>query len=464
MSNYTRGILIAAFLLILTGASTAAFYQISFRGLTLDKTAVDAGNDIGVTANVANLGEEPRTDIQIKASLVRDSDRSVVFEDVIREDVDMAGRELVLIEQDLTVPENIPSGNYSLTVMAVDSSGISKAYVSKDITVNNDRDISSISFGNQGVFLLAERVVTGDNYVRTYSLPSYGTQGENVLPGSNFTIRFDLENTGTETVSPTAEFDITPTYSNAEPVKEFEKDLGSINPQETREFSFDEEMENPGTYVINADISGSDGSDLGSSQVRLVIAGAGGSITDLANSQDTYSSGQTVSADATIVGPADGSTTVNNADLTMRVIKDNNIVLEENTNIDTLPLSPQDYTLEARTDQDLDRYVLNVTLSKGDKIFDTYTSEYQSLTAERSLTAEGQVRDRKACFDDGECTEKEFEIGSCYDCRNVSPAKFVDNRSSEGPGDTQQGPSNLPIYAGIALLVIVTAVYWRWNR
>jgi len=464
MYKYTRGILIIAFLLILTGASTAAFYQISFRGLTLDKSTVDAGNDVGITANVANLGDDPRTDIQIKASLVRDSDRSVVFEEVIREDIDMAGRELGLVEEDITVPENMPSANYSLTLMAVDSSGISKAYSSQDITVKNDREISSISFGNQGVFLLAERVVTGDNYVRTYSLPSYGTQGENVLPGSNFTIRFNLENTGTETVSPIANFEVTPTYSDAEPVREFEEDLGSISPQETREFSFDNQMEKPGTYVVNVDIKGSDGSDLGSSQVRLVIAGAGGSITDLANSQDTYSAGQTVSADATIVGPADGSTTVNNADLTMRVIKDNETVLEDSKNIDRLPLSPEDYSLEARTNQDLDRYFLNVTLSKEGTIFDTYTSEYQTLTAERSLTSEGQVRDRNMCYDDGECTEREFEIGTCYDCRNVSPAKFVDNRSSEGPANTQQGPSNLPIYVGIVLLVIFIAVYWRWNR
>ncbi|MFB6114733.1 MAG: hypothetical protein ABEK04_00435 [Candidatus Nanohalobium sp.] len=467
MNLYRKLFTVLLLSLMVTGLTSAAFYQISFRGLQLDKTNVDAGESIGFATNIVNLGEDPRTDIKVEALLVRESDKSVVYEEVVRSDVDLAAREAILVNKSVTVPDNVPEANYTFMLRAVDASGIVKSFVSQDISVDNDRSITSVGFGNKGVYLLAKRIITGDGYTKTYSLPSYGTQGENVLPGSNFTLKFNLENKGTETVSPEAKFRIVPTYSSeSDAVKTFTRDLESISPQETNEYSFESELKTPGTYEVKVEIVDSEGNFLSSSQVRLVIAGAGGSITDVANSQDTYSAGQTVSASATVVGPADGSTVVRDAYLKMVVTKDGNQVLSTSKTIDTLPLSPKEYKLEAQTSQTLTNYTMKISLGKGDKVFDTYTARYEPLTAERKLMPSGQVKEVNACFDNGKCTKNEFEMGSCYDCIGVNKTKFVSNKDNKDGQNNKSSSSFSPIY--IALVVLLLAVlgglgykYWR---
>lgn len=465
MNRYRRLSMVLFIVLMFVGFSYAAFYQISFRGFKVSTTSIDAGGSVDVESNIVNLGENPRTDITVKAMLIRNSDKSVVFTDTVRNDIDLAGREVVKIKDSVQVPEDVPEGDYSLTLRAVDASGITKAFVSEDVSVNNDREISSVSFGNKGVYLLAERIITGNGYTRTYEVPSYGTQGENILPGSNFSIKFNLENTGTTTVSPEARIKIVPTYADGEePVKEFTKDLGDIAPGKNNEYEFESRLLKPGTYELKTQIVGSNGKGMGSSQVRLVIAGEGGSITDLANSQDTYDSGETVKASATVVGPADGSTTVNNADLKMEVLKNGEVVTSDSRTIDTLPLSPKDYQLSVKADQELTNYSLRVTLGKEGTVYDTYEAEYQPLEAEKALTESGQIRQQNACYDNGVCTEKEFEMGSCYDCINVSKSRFVENKKE--PDNTDQGNAGLPVVLLVSLLILLAggAAYWRWNQ
>ncbi len=463
LQTKTAAVLILS--LFLTGITSAAYYQISFRGMKADQTQIQAGNEVNFETNIANLGENPRTDITVEALLVRDSDNSVVHREVINDDVDLAGREILLLDETVQVPSSTPEGDYNLVIRGLDSSGIAKAFVSEDISVSNDRSISSLSFGNKGVYLLTPRIVTGEGYTRRYSLPSYGTQGENVLPGSNFSIKFSLENKGTETVNPEARFRIVPTYSqNPEPVKEFSQDLSAIGPAETANYSFEQQLTTPGTYQVYAEIFDGEGNEMASSRVRLVIAGAGGSITDVSNSQDTYAAGQEFSLDATLVGPADGSTTVRDAQLAVQVTSEGSEVFTETKTIDKLPLSPQDYTVSRQLQQNLENYSINVTLGKDDRIYDTYTADYEPLTAERSLTEGGQVRNRNACFDDGKCTEREFEIGNCYDCIGVSEARF-ENNQSQTP-DQDEGGANLPLAIIIPIVVLVLggALYWRWNQ
>lgn len=461
MHNHNKTFTLLILITTLTGLASANYYDLSFRGLTTAQDEVQAGESINISTNLANTAEEPRTDIEVELSIVRDTDKSVVHKEVLRKDVDLAGRELRLIEEDVDIPESVPEGSYSLTVMARDASGIAKAYLSEDLQINNERKISSAALGNQGVFLLAERVVNGDGYTRTYDLPSYGTQGENVLPGSDFTVKFNLENTGTNPISPDADIQITPTYSNEEPLKTSTEDLGTLASQETKEYSFDYNVNNPGTYVVSADIEDSE-TELVSGQVRLVIAGAGGSITDVANSQDTYRQGETVESNVTIVGPADGTTTVLDAEVAMEVIKGGQTIMKDSKSLDTLPLNPKDYTLSAETPEDLDQYTLKITLGKDDQVYDTYTAEYQELDPERTLTTTGEVKEKGLCFDDGECTKEEQQIGNCYDCRNVDQEL---NQTDDGKNNQQEsGNATLPIIAVLLLLLATVTVYWRWNQ
>ncbi|MFB6180965.1 MAG: hypothetical protein ABEJ93_03745 [Candidatus Nanohalobium sp.] len=462
MNSFRKTVLVLAAAFIMTGVASATFYQLSFRGLQTGQSAVDAGENLDFSTNIVNTGDNPRTDIRVEASLVSGSDRSVVFKRVVNDDVDLAGREVLGVGETLEIPENVPTGDYSLMLQAVDSSGATKAFISRDIRVENSRSVPDVSLGNKGVYIVAERIEVGDDYIRRYEQPSYGTQGANVLAGVNFTVEFKMENTGSETVSPTADFTVSPTYSEGETVKQFSKDLGTLAPGESREYSFPLKLSEPGTYDLNADIM-DEGLNLGSGQVRVVIAGKDGSITDVSNSQDVYSSSEAVQASATVVGPAGGSTTVENAELDMKVLKQGSEIASASRTIAELPRTPKDYSLTVSPGQDLERYTLKFILRNNGEVYDTYSAEYQPLEAERKLTESGMIKEEGECFDNNVCTEEEFELGNCYDCINVSRSKFED-RKDERP-ETGEGPG-LIVYLLLAGVVFMLGAvgYRRWLR
>lgn len=454
--------ILATFLILTTFLGSAVFYQISFRGFEIDSSEVDAGDELGYQSNIVNLGSGPYTDVQVRASLVRQSDKTQMFEKIIHEDVDLAGREITTLNDSLQIPENIPAGDYNLIITGNTPTGNPMSYISRQITVNNQEDVKRVELGQNGLYLESTKVVIGDDIITTFELPSYGSQGENMLPGANFSIKFALENTGSQQVSPVADIEIIPTYSTeGEPVKSFERQLGTLETGEKMNYSFDEVVNSPGTYRVVANIETQNGEQMASNEVRLVIAGEGGSIVNVENSRDTYGQGDIMRVNASIVGPADGSSVVQNAYLRMEVLKDGDQVFQSEKTIDRLPLSTSGYMFRQETPEQLGRYTLRVELGKGDVVYDTFEAQYENLVAEKRLTSDGQVWAQNQCYDDGTCTQREYELGNCYDCMNVTepPANQTDD-GDEGGDDLQR----IAVVAGIAALLALLAVgYRRWS-
>lgn len=451
----------ATLVLLTTFLGTAVFYQISFRGLQIDSQEVDAGQELGYQTNIVNLGSGPYTDIQVKASLIRQSDRTQMFEKILHDDVDLASREIQTLNDTLKIPSSVPRGDYNLIITGNTPTGNPMSYISKQITVNNDEDVKKVEFGQNGLYLESTKVVIGDNVITTFELPSYGSQGENILPGTNFSIKFELENAGSQEINPEADIQIIPTYSDdGESIKDIQKDLGSLESGESQKYSFEEIVNSPGTYRVVGNIYTEDGDQLASNEVRLVISGEGGSIVNVENSRDTYGQGDMVRVNASIVGPADGSSVVQDAYLKTEILKDDEQVFQEEKTIDRLPLSTTGYVFREETPEQLGKYTLRVELGKGDIVYDTFEAEYQHLTAEKRLTSDGQVWQQNQCYDDGECTQREYELGNCYDCLNVTepPANQTDTTEED------DNLTRIAVAAGVAALIALMALgYRRWS-
>lgn len=444
--------------------TSAVSYELSFRGIELDENNLNAGDTVNVTTNLVNLGEEPRTDNSVTVSLTKESDNTVFFKEEIRNDIDLAPREIEKITENIQIPERAPSGTYNILLQSGTPTGVPTTFIEEEINVENDRTVKNVQLGRQGVYLMTQRIINTNETVRTFELPSYGNQGENILPGTDFGIHFKLSNTGNERIDPEAEFSIIPTYSDdKQPIDSFTRDLEAIEVGESNSYNFSRSMTEPGTYNLETVIRDSDGNQLSSADVRVVISGEGGSIVDVGNHNDTYSQGQEMSVDTMIVGPADGSSVVNNAYLSMEVSQDGETLIQERETIDQLPYTPEERTLESEVPEDLDDYTVRIVLGKGDAVYDTFEADYQELDPERLLTESGEVWDENQCFDDGECTEREYELGDCYDCFGVSGSKFNDSDDqTEETGSIldQEYIYILLIIIGISAIV----VYWRWNN
>ena len=474
MSSYTavswRSLSIVTLLLLITGTVAGVTYDLSFVGIAVEETDLAVGDSISYQSNLVNLADGPHTDVTVRGMLIRNSDRNLVYDTQVASDIDLASRELVTVEGSETVPDAVPSGDYQWVLQAETKAGAPVAYMSESLSITNPQEIPSVSFGESGVYLLIERIQVGDGIVREYRQPTYGSSGETAIAGNPFDIRFSLTNDGEIDMDLTANINIVPTYAtDGEPVESFEEELGTLAPGESSEYTLSSAIDEPGTYRVRTEIV--DGSDTvrADGEVRLVIGGDGGSIVNVANHEDIYDEGDTIATNVSYVGPADGSTVVEDATLTMQVRQDNQVVVEDSHQIDRLPFNVEDYTFEMEAPRDLDEYTLRVVLGKGDVTYDTFTASYEELDPERVLTDDGTVRVQGECVDDGTCTQAEYNIGGCFDCRNVdeSPEETsyfneVDqNQLDEGTGTGTDDSAGLaPAWtwiAGFVLFMVVLA-------
>lgn len=465
-----RTAVFGALFLMLIPVVGATYYQLSFQGMQLGSETVDAGSDLNVTANIVNMRESPYTDLQVVAYLVRDDDSTQVAQQTLVEDLDLAGREFHTVDASVDVPADAVSGDHLVQVAVVTPAGTPMAIISERVNVEGDTDEPVLSFGQSGVYVVSERVVTGNNSVRTIELPSFGTEGENLLPDRNFSIDFELQNPGEVDVDASADISIAPTYGSGETVRSYSRDLGTIAGGETANYSFTERISEPGTYEVRVTIRDGSGEEIGESSVRLVIAGGGGSIIDLNNQQDTYGSGEEVGMDASVVGPADGDTVIRGAYLRMEVMKDGAVVEEREQSITELPFSPEEYSFSFDAPEQLQEYTVEMTLGKDDTVYDTYTASYQPLEAEKTFTESGQVQESGMCYDDGVCTAAEYDRGGCFDCVDVDqrPEPVADdtNQTDDDTDDDEpeQDGSRSLIYGGVAAAVVLAGIVYLWRR
>lgn len=455
--------------IMVSSIAAAAFYQVALMGVSVSDDTVSAGDSLAFETEIVNRDDAPHTDLQVRALIQRMDDRSLVTSKTVREDVDLASREIISIDDEIEIPENTPDGSYSLILLAQTPNGPSISGASEAISVDNPEDVKSLSLGSDGVYLMTEQVSVSGDTITVRELPSYGTEGDTVLPGSSFDIRFDLRNNGDLPVDPTARIEIYSTYDdNEEVLKEQTVDLGTLTPGEERAHNLTSSMSEPGTYVIDTQIQDADGNQLTKGSVRLVIGGKSGSIVEVSNQQDTYDADEEVTVDATIVGPADGSTTVENAYLAVSALKDGQEVASKEMMVSELPLNPEERTISFATPENLEEYTLSVELGQGDQTFDTFEAEYRPLEAERKLTSDGRIQEAGQCFDDGTCTQAEYELGDCYDCRNrESPPEDIsdsDEGEKEQKNDDESGSMGrflTLIGGGLIIVTVITILYRR---
>lgn len=454
--------LILVILILFGGVASAEFYQVSFKGLDLEKSSYSGGEKVQFTTNIANLAQSPYTDMAVEASLIREEDRTRIEKEVVSGNVDLAAREILEMDGSIEVPSDAPSGSYSLVLQAISPGGTPMTFISDTIDVDNPGNEGFVSFGNKGVYIITKRTITGEGgIVQEFTRPSYGTQGENVMPG-DFGIKFKLNNGQSSSLSPKARVSITPTYGEGEPIKSFERDLASVDAVSSQEYRLNTSVRTPGTYIVVVEIVDSSGNVVGESEVRLVIAGEGGSITDVNNAKDVYKYGEDLNVDISVVGPADGATSVQDAYLKMEILKNGEVVQSNEKNLEKLPFNPETYSFSTSAGEKLDEYTLRVELGKDDTVYDTFEAEYEELEAERKLTSTGEIKEEGECFDNNVCTREEYKIGNCFDCIGVEEPPGSEEKSS-----TSKESSNyiMPIAAlALILLIIGGFVYRRYQR
>ncbi len=463
-----KAFILAIGVLLTFSAATATSFDISFRGLEVDEPVYNAGETLEGRANILNHGDGPQVGLNVYAFLQRESDNSVVFETVLEEDIDLASRELRLVEIEEEIPSDIPEGEYELIYRVESSSGIPVAFIQEEVYIENEEVTDVVELGSSGVYLVYEQIITQGDSVVTRRQPSYGTHGETVLPGSEFDIRAEIVNPGDSSVELSAETKIRPTYSTKDKdIREFEEQIGSLDPGEEKVYTLETSMNQPGTYEVETVINNEDGDRMTGGSVRLVIGGEGGSITEVRNYEDVYKEGEYFGSEVTIVGPADGVSTVENAFLNLEILKEDEVVISEEKTIDRLPFQPEDFEFGFEVPEDLEEYVLRIELGKDDLVFDVYEEEYSELIPDRVLTEDGYVRERGECVMDGVCTKQEYEMG-CYDCRGVEeePEKesyFV--RTFEEEDEETEEPEEddeywrIGLVAAIGLIAVVLLGY-----
>ncbi len=393
-------------------------YGISFFGISTDKENYSSGENISIITTLINSENYVHTNLTLVFKLVRDVDGSVVSSKSVSLDLDK--KEVKKITESLEISQKILSGSYSVFIGAYSASDSLTAVIHEEVNIKTKVE-EGVILDKKGVYLEIpiEREIT-EGITHTITTHSYGESGETIPQNNSFFIRFNLKNIGEMPLNTEAKIKIVPTYEKNKITKLIKKSLGLIEVNKTKSYSIETKLEKPGTYKAILEIY-ADNEKILEREVRIVIGGEGGSILALRNLKDIYKRGEKVKVDVSLVGPADKSK-VKNCYLKLKIIKEKAIKVV-NKKITELSSTPTTTSFEFKAPENLDYYDLLVTLGKGDKIFDTARASYRDLEPEFVFTEDGRIRNIKVkgCFDDGNCTEDELEIGDCLDCKGVAP-------------------------------------------
>jgi hypothetical protein len=447
---------------LLLGAATSLEFDLTFQGYEISQETVSVSEETDVSFSIANRAESPYTDIKIVAEFYEVSSGEKRYQYTLRNDFNLAGREIETINSSIPLEDSMPEGSYEVHINAKTPSGTTVAYITEGLDIVNPNRFKSAEFGRRGVYLILPRVVSSSDSTTRYERISIGSQGKNAIPGKPFDIAFNVENLNEEKIDPTAKVTIRDTYSSEDPiVKEYTKDLDGISANGKKYYELNGSVSEPGTYEVLVEVE-DEGLKLASGEVRLVIAGPSGSITNMENRQDVYNQGETVTINSTIVGSADGSTQVPMANLNLTVVQNNETKYRDSKRLEKLPFNPVEKSFEFSSPTDLDNYTVRLVLGSSGLTFDTYEARYQEIKAEKYLSDQGWVVDENVCIDDNICTEREKEIGNCYDCRGLD----TENKTGEETDEKQtiEYRKYIPALIIISTVLIIFIIYKFVNR
>lgn len=401
-------LVIIAFLFQMALAPSQEIPTIGFAELKLDKGKFSSGENLVWQYTVINYDSIPYSDLIVKYRL--SGSLNLILNE---EKISLDSREVRDISGSANVPE-VPSGKYQFVLELYSPGNYPITFISKEIELLGTEKF--LDFSKEGLLLVIPRIVGDKEGSSKFETISSGAEGENILPGESFKIRFILDRFDEEIHNLDAVLELQNLYR---PVRRtFNYELEPLD-SKSKLYEIELSLEEPGTYEGKLKIL--EGPDvLAQRNVRIVIIGESASILEIKNFRDIYRKGENVKISFLIVGPADGSTIVKNAELYLIVSQKGKNVYKDKIKIDEIPFNPKLYEFEFQAPEDLLNYEVKGILKKNGKKLSEISAFYKDFVPKKVLTDDGRIRilEPGYCFDDGVCDEEELKLGDCFDCKN----------------------------------------------
>lgn len=446
---------IFSYFLMISFLLPCTFANIGFFGSEINSEKINQGDELIINSNLVNREDLVKARITVAYELRRINDMSLLKSK--SDEFSFAPNEVKKLNETIETV-GVPSGDYFLNVNVLSGSGTPLSFITHKITIDGDGD--KINFKELPYLKI---YYPYDNGRVRYEL-SYSNTGKPIIPDENFEVRFSLENLEPVSKNLRMEFHLKNSYSVGNLEKIYSEEI-TVGANKIEEFITDYKMNKAGTYDLFVKIFDENEMLIANKEVRVVIMGAGGSLIDVFNKQDTYLVGETTSINVGLVGPADAVSVVSNVYLKTSILKEDRVISEKKINIERLPFNPLEYDFEFDVIENLEYYKVKVVLGKGDKIYDEVILDYEPLKPEFVISSDGRIYDPTviACFDDGICSNQETELGRCVDCIALKIKKNVEveeenlNESNQmfTPVEDNNSGMNKYLIIGIFNLVIV---------
>ena len=388
---------------------TFIFSNIGFYGQSISTQTINSQEPIDVNFNLVNREDIVKSQIEIIYELRRESDLSLMYQS--SEELSFAPFEVKQIQESLSFGL-IPEGEYILTTQIRSGAGTPLGRVSNEIKVNSNlgKNVEFTTLPYLRVFYDYGNRVRYEN--------SYSNTGRPTGQNENFEVRFELENLDNTEQLYKYDFSVRNSYDSQDEMDIIFSNTTLLNINEKKEIIETISYDKAGTYDLFVSVYDEEDNLVANKEVRLVIVGEDGTILDVFNKQDTYEKDEFVTVDVSIVGPADSLSIVENSNLIVDVLQNNESIYTEQKQIEILPINPLDYNFFFQAPVKLEYYTLRITLEKDGKIYDQVELDYEPLDPELVISPKGAIYDPSLnmCLDDGECSEKEKQIGNCADC------------------------------------------------
>lgn len=378
-----------------------------------------------LNSQVINFEDVVKADLEIIYEVRRINDLSVFYFDSFI--YSLAPYEVKAIN-DVVKVDKLSAGLYQFDIKVNSASGAPLTFIRKNFEISGEDSSSSnvemIYFSTLPNLKIFYEYDDG----RTRYEHSFSNTGKAVIPNSTFYVKFELDNLNDFDVESNIEITFKNSYSRGEEESFFENEYTLVKENKTF-FEIPLIYDKAGTYDLFVNVFDENGKLNARKEVRLVIAGEGGTIMDVFNLNDVYLTGEMVNIQTQHVGPADGITWIPDVFLKLEVIKQDRIVYSEVREFDELSFSPETTEFLFNASEELDKYKVRVILGRGNETYDTVELNYEKLIREIFISPDGRIYNSSliACYDDDVCTEEEKGIGDCLDC-NVNFQKFKNKK------------------------------------
>lgn len=394
------------------------FSSIFISGLEYPKTTDVNSENFYFNTTLINSENEVYSNLLLKYSLVDLDNIGLVYED--SEKLSFDNNEVKIISKSFELPD-LNSGNYAFNLIVTENTGAPIAGLKYDIELTNSGSNSNLP---ELIFEKSPHMLATDKNGEIVQ-KSYGSSGNNIPQDANKFVEFTLKNP--QNLELETKVELYHSYSIENKLAEFNQKLNLNSNQDT--YTIDLEYTIPGTYIVKTSFY-NQGSKLFSKELRMVIAGESASIVSLLNKQDTYTFGENIQITGTLIGPADGRSTLENLKLKLQVSQSSQTLIETSQTISQLGFEPVNFDFTQKTNSDLNEYTVKVVLTNSDnEILDEIELDYEKLEAEY-LYKEGTIykADFQGCFNNDVCEDFEETLGNCYDCDKAKQQSIADEK------------------------------------